>query len=439
MADATWRDVLSGKAKWAIDTANVLPYLKSLPDECVQCCVTSPPYFGLRSYLPDDHPDKVHEIGTEKTPQEYVAKLVEVFREVRRVLHPTGTVWLNIGDSYASGPRGNKQPGGGNLTNSNIGSDVEHARWEGAKNAVDKSRLPGIKPKDLIGVPWRLAFALQDDGWYLRQDIIWSKPSPMPSSVRDRCTTSHEYIFLLTKSPRYFFDNEAIAEEAATTGKVQRTTDRYNTAARYGADNGGNGGLDKLAARMRDGDHATRNKRSVWTVATTPFKGAHFAAFPPKLIEPCILAGTPEKGVCPDCGQPWRRKVEKKRVATRPGTVSKVYESNGSKQAETGNRQYTGFNARWKSAQEVGNRDPQRHVTSVKTVGWKAGCACDKAPVPAVVLDPFGGAGTTVLVATRLVKTGAGCGRRAIASELNPEYARMARKRILTASRGLVS
>lgn len=250
--------------------------MRGLPDASVNCCVTSPPYFGLRDYQAKG------QIGLEDTPDDYVARLVQVFREVRRVLRDDGTLWLNLGDSYTSGGRATRAP------------DEKH----GAREMGFRAATPdGLKPKDLIGIPWRVAFALQADGWYLRQDIIWHKPNPMPESVRDRCTKAHEYVFLLSKGPRYYFDSEAVKEPAV--GPVGGSTGRGKqaSAAAYAAsgrqpqrDN--SGGLG--------GDGITRNRRSVWTVTTKPFKGAHFATFPPDLIEPCILAGCPVGGTVLD-------------------------------------------------------------------------------------------------------------------------------------------
>ncbi len=290
--------------------------LRGLDAQSIQTCVTSPPYFGLRDYGVDG------QIGLEQTPDEYVAKLVAVFREVRRVLKDDGTLWLNLGDSYAAN------------RSYQVGSTKGGAKHSPAQDALGASTVPeGLKPKDLIGIPWRVAFALQSDGWYLRQDIIWHKPNPMPESVRDRCTKAHEYIFLLSKSERYFFDSEAMREPSAgwpIGGAKTRGKTGYATASGAGKSpqRDSNGGLG--------GDGQTRNRRSVWTVATKPFKGAHFATFPPDLIEPCILAGS------------------------KPGDV---------------------------------------------------------------VLDPFGGAGTTGLVARKH-------GRNAVLCELNPEYANLAEERL---------
>lgn len=289
--------------------------LAEIPDASVHCCVTSPPYFGLRDY------GHAGQIGLEATPADFVAEMVEVFREVRRVLRDDGTLWLNLGDSY------NAQPGQRKVTDQ---PGAKQATSAGSIGAPSRS-VESLKPKDLIGIPWRVAFALQADGWYLRQDIIWSKPNPMPESVNDRCTKAHEYVFLLSKSARYHFDAAAIAEVGGGGG-------RFNGSPTYAA------GDRQDAGRRDESQVDTRNKRSVWHVATQGYTGAHFATYPPELIEPCILAGCPKGGT---------------------------------------------------------------------------------------VLDPFGGAGTTGLVADRL-------GRNAVLIELNPEYADIARRR-LEADAGMFS
>lgn len=245
------------ESTFEIKLGDCLESLRAMPDQSVHCCVTSPPYFGLRDYGVDG------QIGLEPTPDEFVQALVAVFREVRRVLRDDGTLWLNLGDSYSSGGR----------------------KWRAtdAKNAVrgmDTRPDDGMGQKQLLGIPWRVAFALQADGWYLRQDVIWAKPNPMPESVRDRCTKAHEYIFLLSKSPRYYFDSEAMREEAVK-GASGSSFNSGKTAAHQ---------LGRSSDKERV-DDGKRNRRSVWSVATKPFKGAHFATFPPDLIEPCILAG----------------------------------------------------------------------------------------------------------------------------------------------------
>lgn len=291
-----------------------LETLRQMPDGLVQACVTSPPYFGLRDYGHDG------QIGLEATPDQFIAKLVDVFREVRRVLKDDGTLWVNIGDSYASSPAS----GGERVARPGDTSPGQHQNTPRGKY----ERPPGTKPKDLIGIPWLLAFALRADGWYLRQEIIWHKPNPMPESVTDRCTKSHESIFLLAKSEKYYFDSGAIKEAAAPSSVARWNQD---IEGQIGSDRvpgktngnmkavGGKGGKNAFRGQghQRDGDNGpanregrcmqdvgageNRNKRSVWTVATTPYKGAHFATFPPALIEPCILAGAPAGGIVLDC------------------------------------------------------------------------------------------------------------------------------------------
>jgi DNA modification methylase len=222
-----------------VHQGDCLSVLRALPDSIVQCCVTSPPYWGLRDYGVGG------QLGLEKTPGEYVANMVAVFREVRRVLRDDGTLWLNLGDSYG-------------------------------------------KQKQLAGIPWRVAFALQADGWILRQDVIWHKPSPMPESVSDRCTKAHEYLFLLAKSPRYFFDAEAIKEAQQGPIRSRRFCATGGAEARaVGRKLSGNEGAKAVWT-----DSGKRNRRSVWQIASKPYKGAHFACFPPALVEPCILAGS---------------------------------------------------------------------------------------------------------------------------------------------------
>jgi len=302
--------------------------LADLPAASVNCCVTSPPYFGLRDY------GIAEQIGLEATPEAFVAELVAVFREVRRVLRDDGTLWLNLGDSYST-------HAAGKVANPMAKSTLAGVRTQEVANESSRSsgaylKCASLPEKNLIGIPWRVAFALQADGWYLRQDIIWSKPNPMPESVQDRCTKAHEYLFLLSKSPTYHCDMAAIREASVDP---EGSATRYESA--FGGEKSrapvGDAGIDTRTRPqgMREFD-GMRNKRSVWTVATQPFKEAHFATFPPALIEPCI----------------------------------------------------------------------------------KAGC-----PVGGTVLDPFGGAGTTGLVADRHQ-------RDAILIELNPNYAAMASARI---------
>lgn len=263
--------IFKNNAVATVMVGDCLAALSSMPDRSVNCCITSPPYYGLRDYGVDG------QIGLEESPDVYVARLVEVFREVRRVLTDDGTLWLNIGDSYNAHP-------GQRKTTDKAGEKQQSVR--GAQAAPSRS-VDGCKPKDLIGIPWLLAFALRADGWYLRQDIIWSKPNPMPESVRDRCTKAHEYLFLLSKSERYYFDHNAMKEDAVAKPKPcgPKNDSSRNDSGRTG---------------IVRGDGSARNRRSVWTVTPKPYKGAHFAVYPPELIEPCVLAGCPEGGTVLD-------------------------------------------------------------------------------------------------------------------------------------------
>ncbi|WP_127158453.1 DNA methyltransferase [Xanthomonas arboricola] len=284
-----------------IHVGDCLSILPTLADASVQTCITSPPYYGLRDY------GMAGQIGLEETPAAYVARLVAVFEEVRRVLRDDGTLWLNLGDSYA----GSWGAEGRTTSHGNSAYNASQMQRKSITNHPKRSRrVPAsdelLKPKDLIGIPWRVAFALQEAGWYLRQDIIWSKPNPMPESVSDRCTKAHEYLFLLSKSPRYYFDQGAIREQATgSVIKADGTRSRRDSFARAGAVAEhvlpGQQSAQHRDARGLDAfDVDTRNKRSVWTVATKPFREAHFATFPEQLIEPCVLAGAPAGGVVLD-------------------------------------------------------------------------------------------------------------------------------------------
>ena len=275
-----------------VHVGNVIDILPTLESGSVNCVVTSPPYWGLRDYGTDG------QLGLEPTPEEYVANLVAVFREVWRVLRDDGTLWLNLGDSYAN-LRGGKEPG--------LYEDKRNdaATWQARVSILP----PGLKPKDLVGIPWRVAFALQADGWYLRSDIIWSKPNPMPESVTDRPTKAHEYVFLLTKAARYYYDAEAVKEAHTKTGSPAHLTG--GRGERAGTRDGLRG---TVVGRNRDfeqhghqvghsGDAYPlngRNKRDVWTIATQPYPEAHFATYPEKLVEPCVLAGCPAGGTVLD-------------------------------------------------------------------------------------------------------------------------------------------
>lgn len=249
--------------------------LRKMEAESIDCCITSPPYWGLRDY------GVAGQLGLEKTPGEYTAKMVEVFREVKRVLKKEGTLWLNLGDSYSNSGKG------GDSERMYAKRHTQFGKICNIRRHGKPTRLKELAPKNLIGIPWRVAFALQADGWYLRQDIIWAKPNPMPESVTDRCTKAHEYIFLLAKSPKYYFDNEAIKEPETSIHKGDCVGGKKYTAANM---QGGTGYFTK----------GFRNKRSVWTVTTKPFKGAHFATFPEDLIRPCVLAGCPIGGTILD-------------------------------------------------------------------------------------------------------------------------------------------
>jgi DNA modification methylase len=258
--------------------------MRTLTDNSVNCCVTSPPYFGLRDYGCDG------QIGLEESPDAFIAKLVAVFQEVKRVLKDDGTLWVNIGDSYAAQRGGTSMPAETLARGTSGKGDEDAHRGHGGKSghAHRNTSKIGLKHKDLIGIPWMLAFALRADGWYLRQDIIWHKPNPMPESVTDRCTKAHEYIFLLTKSPRYYFDHEAMKEKSVSSGKPRQ----------FGATKQ-EGTLRNDVGRVFE-DNGLRNKRSVWSVNVKPYKEAHFATYPPELITPCILAGCPEGGTVID-------------------------------------------------------------------------------------------------------------------------------------------
>lgn len=354
--------------------------MRTLPDQSIHCCVTSPPYFGLRDYGVDG------QLGLEPTPDDFVEAMVEVFREVWRVLRDDGTLWLNLGDSYAQS--------GGRGTQGKSGDRAD--RMFTASGLTKPKNADGIKSKDLIGIPWRVAFALQADGWYLRQDIIWHKPNPMPESVRDRCTKAHEYLFMLSKKPKYYFDHEAVKEPMAASSiprLKQNIADQVGTSrANGGAKSNGN---FKAAGDVNSG---LRNRRTVWTVTTKPFKEAHFATYPPDLIEPCILAGTSEGGVCEECGTPYNRVVE------RTAMVIDRSERTHSK-------------GRTRSSGTMVS------PPTSETLGWEQGCDCMAGCVPATVIDPFFGAGTTGLVAQQHGRNWIGC-------ELNPDYAEIARKRL---------
>lgn len=297
------------KTEWKILQGDALERLKEIPDESVDMCVTSPPYYGLRDYGIDG------QIGLEETPEEFIAKLADVFDEVKRVLKTGGTLWVNIWDSYNT------------TTTGSITSEKQLSNKGSVSNTYQKKIVEGCKPKDLIGIPWMLAFELRKRGWYLRQDIIWHKPNPMPESVTDRCTKSHEYIFLLSKSPKYYFDHEAIQEiatgydgrkdtmlkgspkyedtgflpeEGVTTSFQSRPHERWRFKNLQDKGQVTHTMHERRSMGMEDVQYPVRNKRDVWSVPTKPYSGAHFATFPEKLIEPCILAGSTKDGTVLD-------------------------------------------------------------------------------------------------------------------------------------------
>jgi len=440
----------------SVHLGDVRDVLRGLPAASVDCVVTSPPYWALRDYrLPPstwggdpgcrhrwgpwcEHRD-VREstacaksrttdrfygepsrrfngnhqkitagsscvrcgawrgaLGLEPSPEMYVDHLVDVFGEVRRVLKPSGTVWLNLGDCYAA-ERSYQAP-------STRGGPKHSSAQAFAGSSM---RVPaGIKTKDLIGLPWRVAFALQADGWYLRADIVWAKPNPMPESVRDRPTRAHEYVFLLSPSRRYFYDAEAVREPAVTSA--------LKSPAGWDRGSGGHGRIHRLGREPRARGPVSallpsqpgRNRRTVWTIPTQPYHGAHFATFPERLVEPCILAGTSAAGCCPVCGAPWRRIVTRQRM------------HNGEPRTDLG---------AWRNAgpgSPIGAQGDGhwRYSTVTSTAGWEPGCEHNLEPEPATVLDPFAGSGTTLAVAARL-------GRRGLGAELSPEYVELIKQR----------
>lgn len=463
-----WLDLWQGEA------ADVLA---ALPDRSVHAAITSPPYWGLRDYGtaewdggtdPDcDHRQpvqprsdrpagKLHggfdtvaaqdagrlttdtcrrcgarrqdrQLGLERSPGEYVARLVGILREVRRVLRDDGLLWLNLGDSFAGGAAvGEPRPGAGRA------DGMIDSRAQRNRNGI--GAVPGLKSKDLVGIPWRVAFALQEDGWWLRRDVIWAKPNPMPESVTDRPTSSHEYVFMLAKSARYYFDAEAVAEPSLSgpsdLRKMAEQRDRISPL-RDGDPHADQSRLSQKRAvggrwpgigpqhgarkdaPYEDGMEArpTRNIRSVWTIATAPYRGAHFAAFPPALVRPMILASTSERGCCGECGAPWTRLTERTTLRERNPSA----EGGGPKHRalmESGHRSSaTGLGA----SNSHNETTPQ--TAEVRTLGWQASCAHAGDPVPSTVLDPFAGTGTVGMVAQQH-------SRRAVLIDLNGEYLR---------------
>lgn len=369
--------------------------LRALPDSSVHCVVTSPPYWGLRNYGVDG------QIGLEPSHEDYVATMVDVFAEVWRVLRDDGTLWLNLGDSYAGAA-------GGAQGKSGQRADRRHTARVPAKTGG------GLKPKDLAGIPWRVALALQAFGWWLRSDVIWSKPNPLPESIEDRPTKAHEYLFLMTKAERYFYDSEAVREESVGPWNAN---DGFGTEGKKSA---GDPMLRTHGAGSKHDDvvQSGRNLRTVWVIAAQPFAGAHFATFPEALPERCILAGTSEHGCCVACGAPWRRVVEKGQP-DRAHQIRCGSDADGAYDGEA-TKDYGGTGAQDPSAVKARILAGMRER---RTVGWRPTCECNEGVVPCTVLDPFAGSGTAGAVAVRL-------GRSFVGIELNPKYAAIARRRI---------
>lgn len=457
--------------------------LANVPAGSFHCVITSPPYFGLRSYLPKGHADKAKEIGSEQTPEEFIGVMVDVFRAVRRVLRDDGVLWVNLGDSYNAAGRVGHGTRLGHKQSTNVGAVL----------ATNNQRpdIDGMQDGSQMLMPHRVAMALQADGWVLRSTIVWAKRSPMPESIsgyrwvrcrvkvasqvpiesnqrgtnhRDpsinskpsfnedfqhakfahcpgcpkcsphggyvlrrgkwRPTTAHEYVFMFSKGGNYFCDGDAVAE--AVTGNSHPQNRRAGqaklAAVGEGVKNNGDFGM-----RLTDSVE-TRNPRSVWTLSNEPYKGSHFATFPTKLVKPMIEAATSAAGCCAECGAPWAPVVEKERVATRPGENTKTAGRNSrmyrSHDPAHENEEYDAARLE-QDRLEIGNRDPQRHVAVTRTTGHRATCSCNAATVPCRVLDPFGGSGTTAQVARVL-------GRDWTICELNPEYVPLAEKRIQT-------
>ena len=384
---------------------NCLDKIQELDDNSIDCVVSSPPYWGLRDYGVEG------QLGLEKTYQEHIKNIVEIFRAMKPKLKETATIWLNYGDSYAATVNGTKV------------KDIKNDD----RGFVDKpfSTIQGVlKPKDLVMIPNRIAIALQDDGWWIRSEIIWHKPNPMPESVKDRPTSAHEKIWLITKSKKYYYDADAI-----------RVPQKQDSIARAGRDVWKNNKTDsgnysipnvdsakklnqKVLDTVAEGKIPMANKRNVWTVTTKPFKGAHFATFPKDLIEPCIKAGCPEK-ICVECGKPYIRKI-------KIGNYNKEYQKSCGGNVDG---KYTGKSTKnYKGAKAQNPSETKKRILeSLREkidLGLHKNCECNTQDYkPGIVLDPFGGSGTTGIVSKHLK-------RKAILIELNEEYISIAKKRI---------
>jgi DNA modification methylase len=367
-----------------------------LKSESVHCVVTSPPYYGLRNYAAPDVAfggNWTGQLGLEPTPELYLDHMVEIFREVRRVMRDDGTLWLNMGDSYAGSGCGPTTASTGLR-----GARTQSIAGPGAAWVNRSKTTTGYKPKDLMMMPHRLAMALQSDGWWVRSTIIWHKPNAMPESVQDRPTTDFEYVFLLSKRERYYYDADAIREPMIYPDAADGTR-IFGGANKHGA----NAKQKRTTGRAYTSAPSGRNKRTVWTISTKPYSGAHFASFPPDLVEPCVKAGTSNHGVCPVCGAPWAQSTVQGEVTYSDG----------------GNRKRANAPGAITSPKSV---FVTGIIRSKNTVGFAPTCDHDAVPVPATVLDPFGGTGVTALVANAL-------GRRGISLDISHEYSEMARKR----------
>jgi DNA modification methylase len=368
--------------------ADVLVGLRKLDSNSINTVVTSPPYWGLRNYGIDG------QLGQEQTPEQYVENLVTVFEEVKRVLRNDGTVWLNLGDCYYGSLKGSggKNPEKSSKQLTNKGANFAH---NGPSLKIPKHSY--LKPKDLVAIPWLTVIALQKAGWYLRSDVIWHKPNVFPESVKDRPTKAHEYIFLLTKTGHYYYDNEAIKELSESKPQTRKRPDGRGTDC-------------KGESLANCGVTLYRNKRSVWSINTQSYKGAHFAVFPEKLVEPCILAGSPERS-CGLCKEPYTRIIQKGQP------ILNAWSKEGAAQYDIQ------INAMKKTSLEEGST--LKHIVPTTTVGWRKNCSCDDGEtICGVVLDPFSGSGTTGVVAINSQ-------RNYIGIELNSEYVKLSKQRIL--------
>ena len=376
---------------------DVFDNIKKLEDNSIDCVVTSPPYWGLRDYGVSG------QLGLEPTYQEHIQNIVELFRAIKPKLKDSATIWLNYGDSYAATVNGTK-------VKDQIKNKVQFA----GKYLIDGddrtfrdkpfSTIQGsLKPKDLVMIPNRIAIALQDDGWWIRSEIIWHKPNPMPESVRDRPTSAHEKIWLITKSKKYYYDANAIREPLTSSSIKRLNQDIKNQKGSTRA----NGGMKSNGNMKAICNIEGKNKRNVWTVTTKPFKDAHFATFPKDLIEPCIKAGCPEK-VCVECGTPYKKNYKRQRIRRDElDPADPRYRPN-----------------KYKGGYEEINGKGDAGYQSSEFIGFEKDCNCETDKFEGgVVLDPFGGSGTTGIVAQSL-------NRQAILIELNKNYINIAKKRI---------